>query len=188
MNTRLSLLVLALLMAINSNGQNAENNVTETILSGYSAKKFTSGKVSKQDVDLILKCGMKTPSARNSQLWRFTVVKNENLMGEIVRGSATDNVIIIVSGAETSQEGIDVDFDCALATENMYVAAQSLGLGAHIYTGPIRKIKERMEAYGIPDGYRPIAVLRVGHIEEAVDGVSSASPRKDKEEVVNYVE
>ena len=108
---------------------------------------------------------MKAPSARNSQQWKFTVVKNENLVSQTVRNATPGNIMIIVSGAEETKEGMNVDFDCALAAENMFVAAQGLGLGAHIYTGPIRNVKSNLQEFGIPTGFRPIAIIQIGHIE-----------------------
>ncbi len=168
-------------------GQTNGNSVTDVILSGYSARTFTSESVSESDLDLILRCGIKAPSARNSQLWKFTVVKDNNLIGEIVRNATPGNILIIVSGLEAEQQGINVDFDCALATQNMYIAAQSLGLGAHIYAGPVNNINTtKRQLLEIPEGYRAMTVLRVGHIDKSIDAVSSASTRKRMEEVVNY--
>ena len=187
MKTRLSILIFAILFAFDIYGQDTENTVIETILSGYTAREFTSETISDQDIDLILKCGMKAPSARNSQLWRFTVIRNETLISQIMRDPVPENIVIIVSGAEAIQEGIDVDFDCALATENMFIAAHSLGLGAHIYTGPIRSINSKKQEFSIPTGYRAIAVLRIGHVNDNVDAVSSATIRKKKEDIVNFV-
>ncbi|QGY46825.1 nitroreductase [Maribellus comscasis] len=186
MKTNLSLFVIAMALAFQTFGQkSSENTVTETILSGYSVKAFSSEPLSEKAIDLILECGIKAPSARNSQLWKFTVIYEENLISQIVRNPVPGNVLIIVSGSASTQEGINVDFDCALATENMYVAAQSLGLGAHIYTGPVRNINAKKQEFGIPEGYRAVSALRIGHIDEKVDAASSASPRKEKEEIVN---
>jgi nitroreductase len=167
--------------------QTTGNNTIDVIMSGYSAKMFTSEPVSDKDLDLILKCGMKAPSARNSQMWKFTVVKDNTLTGEIVSNITPGNVLIIVSGMESEQQGANIDFDCALATENMYIAAQSLGLGAHIYGSPVNTINTtKKEVLAIPGGYRVVTVLRVGHIDKSVDAVSSASTRKKIEEVVNF--
>lgn len=172
-----------------SQGQTTSNCVSKTILSGYSAKKFTPEPVSDSDLGLILKCGIKAPSARNSQLWKFTVVKDDELNASIIRDYTPGNVLIFVSGAESDQRGINVDFDCALATENMYVAAQGLGLGAHIYTGPVGRVNSDMkQELEIPEGYRVVSILRIGNIDKNVDAVSSASSRKSMEEVVNYKE
>jgi nitroreductase len=69
----------------------------------------------------------------------------------------------------------------------MYIAAQSLGLGAHIYAGPVGNINStKRQTLGIPEGYRAVSVLRVGNIDNDVDATSSASTRKKLEEVVNY--
>ena len=167
--------------------QTTGNNTIDLIMSGYSAKMFTSEPVSDKDLDLILKCGMKAPSSRNSQMWKFTVVKDNTLTGEIVNNITPGNVLIIVSGMESEKQGANIDFDCALATENMYIAAQSLGLGAHIYGSPINTINTtKKELLAIPAGYRAVTVLRVGHIDKSVDAVSSASTRKKIEEIVNF--
>jgi len=129
---------------------------------------------------------MKAPSARNSQNWRFTVIKDNTLVGEILRGPAPGNVLIIVSGNDVQQPGMNIDFDCALAAQNMYIAAQSLGLGVHIYGSPVANINSKKETFGIPEGCRAVTVLRIGNIDKSVDAVSAASARKKFEEVVIF--
>ena len=168
------------------NGQTQAGSVPDVIMSGYSAKSFSADPVSDGDLETILRCGMKAPSARNSQPWRFTVVKNGDLISEVLRGPAPGNVLIIVSGTEDKESGMFVDYDCGLATQNMYIAAQSLGLGAHIYGAPIANINSKKESFGIPEGFRAVAALRIGHVDSNVDAVSSASPRKTWEEMVIF--
>lgn len=159
----------------------------DVIMSGYSERMFSSGQVSDTDIEIILKCGIKAPSAVNRQPWKFTVVKDNALIGEIIKNSPQGNVLIIISGLDGDQKGMNIDFDCALATENMFIAAHSLGLGARIYTGPVNNINAtRKEAFAIPVGYRVVSVLRIGNIDKSVDAVSAASKRKTFEEVVNY--
>jgi nitroreductase len=166
--------------------QTAGNNVIDVILKGYSAKVFTANPVSDNDIDLIVKCGMKAPSGRNFQPWKFTVVKDQTLTGEILQNITAGNILIVISG-QIKQDGTVDPFDCGLATENMYVAAQSLGLGAHIYAGPVAIINTNYkEKLGIPAEYKAVTVLRVGGIDKNVDAVSSASTRKKPEEVVIY--
>ena len=67
MKIRLSLLVVVLFTIAELHGQIYENCVADVILSGYSEKAFTSEPVTEQQLDLILKCGIKAPSARNNQ-------------------------------------------------------------------------------------------------------------------------
>jgi nitroreductase len=185
--TGLSVLLVILVGTSILRGQASGNSVIDAIMSGYSAKMFTPEPVTDQQLDLILKCGIKAPSARNSQQWKFTVVKDAALAGEIIRNITPGNVVIIVSGADTGQPGMNIGFDCALATENMYIAAQSIGLGAHIYMSPVNDINTtKKQTLGIPEGYKAVSVLRIGNIDKSVDATSSASTRKKIEEVVNY--
>ena len=168
---------------------NDSDNVTDLILKSYSARTFTSESVSAEDIDIILKCGIRAPSAANRQPWKFIVVKDNTVMQQMIRNPEVEgNVIILVCGPE-AQPNSTVDFDCGLTTENMTVAAQSLGLGARIYTGPIANINTTMrEALRIPEGYRAVAALRIGNIEKNVDAESLASPRNNYEDVVTFWE
>ena len=107
-------------------------------------------------------------------------------MRSIISNVLPGNVLIIVSGTEAQQSLISVDFDCALATQNMFMAAQGLGLGARIYGSPVASLNTKKEALHIPAGYRAVIVLRIGNIDKSVDAVSSASARKKPEEIINY--
>jgi nitroreductase len=156
------------------------------MLKSYSARNFTSVPVSNSDLEFILKCGIKAPSANNAQPWKFTVVRDLALMQQMIGNSVVQgNVLILVSGIESRAT---TDYDCGLATENMAVAAISLGLGQRIYTGPVANINSNMkQTLQILDGYKAVAVLRIGNIEKNVDAVTAASPRKGYEEVVTFL-
>lgn len=179
-------IVILFLIVVIVHGQTLKNKVIDLILSSYSTRTFLEKPVTDIEIEQILKCGIKAPSARNSQPWKFTVVKDIAKVKDAFRSINSGNVVILVSGLESTMEGIN--FDCALATENMYIAAQSMGLGARIYTGPVRKINSEMrEILEIPEGYQVIAALRIGNLDTGVDATSSASPRKEMSELVNYV-
>jgi nitroreductase len=97
----------------------------------------------------------------------------------------TGNVLIIVSGIE-SAEGTTPDFDCGLATENMFIAAHGLGLGARIYGGPVGNVNSKKEFFQIPSGYKAVVILRIGNVDKSVDAVSGATTRNKPEEFINY--
>ena len=163
------------------------SGTTDLILSSYAARNFTSEPVSNNDLELILKCGIKAPSARNLQPWKFIAVKDFSIMKQIMGNVTQGNALIVICGSE-AQESSVVDFDCGLATENMTVAAQSLGLGARIYGSPINSINSSLkQILKIPTGYRAVMVLRVGHIEKGVDATSAASARKSYDEFVTFL-
>jgi nitroreductase len=167
--------------------QSAGQSVTDVILSGYSAKVFTTEPVSDKDIETILKCGIKAPSGMNKQPWIFVVVKDNALVNELVRNATEGNILIVICGTEPAQPGQSSDYDCGLATQNMYIAAQGLGLGAHIYMSSVGTINStKKQAMGIPEGYKATAILRIGHIDTKIDAASSASTRKEFDKVVIY--
>ena len=142
---------------------------------------FTSDPVSDADIDLIVRSGLKAPSARNGQPWKFTVLKDPALL-PVQLPMQIPVMWFCCFRTGNWRSGISYDFDCALATENMYLAAQALGLGARIYTGPVRIINSsKRQSLGVPEGYKVIALLRVGHVSKDIDASSAASTRKAKE-------
>jgi nitroreductase len=167
------------------NAQSSGNAVVDQLLAAWSPRNFTSETVTDQQLDLILQCGIKAPSARNNQPWRFTVIRDEATMKEVIGNVVPGNVLILVSGVE-SKEGDTPDFDCGLAAQNMFIAATSLGLGARIYGGPAGAANGKREALQVPAGYKIVVILRVGNIDKSVDAVSAASTRKKADEIVNY--
>lgn len=185
MKIKFSLFVFALFALSRSYGQISDNCVANMILSGYSERKYTTEPVTDQQLDLILKCGIKAPSARNNQPWKFTVIRDETTLKEAINNAVPGNVLIIVSGVE-SQSGTTPDFDCGLAAESMFLAAHSIGLGARIYGSPVENINSKKETFQLPSGYKAVVVLRIGNVDKSVDAVSGATPRKNPEEVINY--
>ncbi|MBN2486365.1 MAG: nitroreductase family protein [Bacteroidales bacterium] len=162
------------------------NIVIDELLGAYSPRNFSSLPVTDEQLEIILKCGIKAPSARNLQPWKFTVVRNVQTMKELIDNALPGNVLIIISGRE-ADNGKTPDFDCGLATQNMFIAATSLGLGARIYGSPVGLANEMKQRLEIPEGYKAVIILRVGHIEKDIDAVSSATSRNPIDDMVNYL-
>jgi nitroreductase len=185
MKIRIELIVIVFLTTSRLYGQISDNCVANTLLTAYSERAYSSEPVTDQQLDLILNCGIKAPSARNKQPWKFTVIKDTTVQKEIINNVIPGNVLIVISGIE-SEGGTTPDFDCGLAAENMFMAAHGLGLGARIYGGPAGNINSKKDSLQIPSGYKAVVVLRIGNVDKSVDAVSAATPRKNPEEVINY--
>jgi nitroreductase len=185
MKVKLFLLCIAVSVTMSLMGQISDNSVVNALLSAYSERNYTSEPVTDQHLDLILQCGIKSPSARNNQPWKFTVVRDEATMKEAINNVTNGNVLIIISGQE-SQTGTTPDFDCGLATQNMFIAAHGLGLGARIYGSPTGNVNSKKELFQIPACYKAVIILRIGNVDKTVDAVTAATPRKTTEEIVNY--
>jgi nitroreductase len=163
-------------------------NPTGVITGHYAApaNSFITGAVPGADLEQIIRAGVRAPSARNRQPWHFTVVQNLNLAKKIISQTVEGNVLIVVSAAGDGKTNGAEILDCALAVQSIYLAAQALGYGARIYTGPMNDINRNLKAeLGLPGGYSAVALVRVGRVEKA-DAVSGASSRKSVDSVVTY--
>ena len=162
------------------------NEIVEFITKTYSQRQFSDSFIANDYIQKILEAGHKAPSARNEQPWHFTVVRNKELNKEIISNIVDNNVLIVVSGPENSR--FSIEFDTALATQNMFLAAQALGFGARIYAMPVPNINENLkERLNIPENYRVTIVLRLGYESPDVDATTAASPRQPIENKVNYI-
>jgi len=167
--------------------QQAPNPVLRALETGTTTRTYAVGAVGQDLIDAILRAGIQAPSASDGQPWRFTVVRDAAEVTKIIPKAVEGNVLIILSAPVDRKPNTNVDFDCGLAMENLNLAAQSLGLGAHIYTSPIRALAsaDRLRDLKIPAGFQPVAVLRVGLVDKGTDATASASTRLKAADLVN---
>jgi len=190
-NIFISLLAIGLLFSCSNKGAGvAEKTKTSdainNILNSYSLRNFSDKAVSDNDIETILKCGIQAPSARNLQPWYFTVIKDNTLAKKIIPDTKDGNIIIAVSGVNDGTQFGIVELDCGFAIQNIYLAAQALGLGSRIYTGPVANVNSNyLTELGIPSKYKVVALIKIGHVEKT-DSSSAASSRKNLSEIVNY--
>ncbi|MDR0589110.1 MAG: nitroreductase family protein [Spirochaetaceae bacterium] len=185
--------IILLLLALPGFGRGSSNLSAqevpgaEAIINHYAARNFAAGDITQAELDTILAAGVRSPSARNRQPWHFTVVRNRTLSNQIVPNISDGNILIIVSAAGDGKTNGAEILDCALATQSIYLAAQALGLGSRIYTGPMDAINSRFKGdLGLPGGYSAVALVRIGRLPPGADAVSGASGRKAPDSVVTY--
>lgn len=147
----------------------------EAILSRRSIRRYTSEPVSDDLVEKLLRAAMSAPSAGNEQPWHFVVIRDRKTMEDIqgfhpyARMLREAPVAILVCGDSRLEkyEGFWVQ-DCSAATENVLIAANSMGLGA-VWLG-LYPIKERVDGMrkllGIPEDVIPLSLVSVGHPSE----------------------
>lgn len=184
------------------------NNVIEIIKSRRSIRKYKSVQIKKEELELIIEAGLYAPSGHNMQPWHFTVIQNKDLINEInistieelkkssneqVRLMANKEGLDIFYGAPTlivisgSQEGVTVDQDCAAATQNMLLAAESLDIGS-CWNGFVNSLftSERKDEYieklKIPSGHTPFYIAAFGYKD-----IRPKNPLKRKENTVTYL-
>lgn len=134
----------------------ARQAVVDRFYARRSVREFTPEPIDDSLILDLLKVGMAAPSAGNWQPWEFLVVRDEGKKRELASSSPFTSfltkapLVLVVLG---KRENEWARFDCALASENILLAASQLGLGG-VYTGldPERDRKAR-EILAIPDDY-----------------------------------
>ncbi|MDR1149081.1 MAG: nitroreductase family protein [Spirochaetaceae bacterium] len=167
--------------------QEASNPAINIIINNFAARNFAAGAVSKAELDVIIQAAVRAPSAGNRQPWHFTVVQDPNLAKQIVPQVVDGNVLIIISAPGDGKTNGGQILDCALAAQSAYLAAQALGLGSRIYTGPIDALNKNLKKQlDIPANQNAVVLVRIGRLPAGTDAVSSASPRNPTDRQVTY--
>lgn len=168
---------------------NFENDVIKVIKERRSEREFLPVQIEEEKIQLLLECAIYAPSAVNQQPWFFTVIQNTEVLDkmneqirEIMLNSNDENLkkfatredfnvfhhaptVIIVSGKENNQSA---QVDCAAATQNILLAAKSLGISSCwigfvgiLFTS--QKADEYIELLKIPQGYKPLWAVAIGY-------------------------
>jgi nitroreductase len=158
--------------------QSATNNAAlENIFARTSVRSFKKDQpISKDDLTQIVKAGMAAPSGMNLQPWQFVVVTEragldklaENLPYAKMLLTATA-AIIVCGDMDVRSKGEDGYCfwmeDCSAATENILLAAESMGLGG-VWTAAY-PYEERMswvnECIALPANVKPLCVIPLGY-------------------------
>lgn len=151
------------------------NPIYDNILSRTSVRIYKDRKpLSEEQILALLKAGMSAPTACNSQPWEFSVVTDTMLLDELAdklpyaKMLAHAPLAIIPCGDRNRfLDGDDAILwaqDLSAATENILLAAHSLGLGAvwtSAYPHPDREAAIH-EVLGMPDNLIPLCVIPIG--------------------------
>lgn len=170
------LLISFLLFSSVAIGQNNAKSdlVMENILNRKSVRKYTKEEVKKEQLEMLVRAGMAAPSARNSQPWLFFVIDDrailDNLAKQLPNAKMLLNAkaaIVVCGNLQKALEGDGREFwvqDCSAATQNILLAAESMGLGA-VWTGAYPR-KETVNIIkvelGLPEHIVPLNVIPIG--------------------------
>ena len=151
------------------------NPVIEAIITRRSIRHYIHRDVDKSLIDLLLKSAMYAPSARNEQPWHFIVIDQAELFEKIMKVHPYASMLseagaaILVCGDEMLELSKGYwPVDCSAATQNILLAAHSLGLGA-VWLGVYPR-SERMdgirEIFSLPDHIHPFSLISIGYPAE----------------------
>lgn len=199
---KLHLIVLslcALVSCAQGKNENAdmENPVIEAIMSRRSIRHYTDQPVEREKLLKIAQCGVNAPNAMNKQEWEVRIVDSQEYftdltelmkkkMPQMIRTdepgfrNAFRNATAAIFIASPADDPLGMLLqNVGLMSENICLAAQSLGLGTCIMGSPAMYMnsdpaaKSYLDKLGFSEGYRLQIVIAVGYPDEAPE----AKPR-----------
>lgn len=186
----------------------AMNEVLKVIKSRRSVRYYKQEQISQKELDLIIEAGVYAPTASNNQPWHFTIIqdqevlkyinkKSKELMAnskvEMARKAASNPnyqptynapTLIIVSCKKDSASAFGRE-DCAAATQNMLIAAESMNIGS-VWLGIVESLinqEEESIKFGIPEGYKPCYCVALGYKAKKTEQIA---PKRNMD-VINYI-
>ena len=184
--------------------------ILEVMKTRRSIRRYKATPVEDKTIELVLEAARWAPSWKNSQCWRFIVVRDSKLKEQLAQtlgikvsgeptskpNPATDAVrnaqVIIVACAELGETGyyegeLATDkgeywymYDTALAMQNLVLAAHALGLGT-VHVG-LFDAKKVARILGVPSGFEVVAMTPLGYPEQQ----PPPRPRRELSQTVFY--
>ena len=113
-------------------------------------RKYTKKEVSREDLKTLVRAGMAAPTAANRQPWAFVIITDRKTLdalsvklpfARMLKGAPA--AISVVGLPKLGLEGKEQEYwiqDCSAASQNILLAAESMGIGA-VWTGvyPVEK-------------------------------------------------
>lgn len=174
--------------------------LSEALRNRRSVRRFTGDTVSDGEIRQLLEAARLAQSWANTQPWEFVVVRDRDLIGQVVgtyvdrnpatKCSLTASALLVAcarTGVSGCYGGVDVTkfpnwfmFDLGIAVENLCLKAHELGLGTVVVGFLDHDACKKI--LGLPDGYEVVAVLPIGRpATESRQG----PPRKELEDFVH---
>ena len=153
------------------------NDTLKSIFNRTSVRRFTSKEVDRETLLLLAKCGMAAPSANNKQPWFIIIVTEKQLLkalgdqlpyAKMAHEAAA--AMVVCGNLEIDPVGNEKGYwvqDCSAATENILIAAVSLGLGT-VWTAAFPnadRISTVKNILNLPDHLVPLNVIPLGYPE-----------------------
>jgi nitroreductase len=144
-------------------------DVLEAIYTRRSVREFTDHPVSDVEVAEILKAGSWAPSGLNNQPWRFVVVRDPGVKGEMARltkyrkivDSAPVVIPVFIDRGATYNDTKDHQ-GIGACLQNMLLAAHGCGLGA-VWLGEILNRGDEVRTLlGLGESLELMAVVALG--------------------------
>ena len=180
--------------ATQQNECSKEQAVIETIMTRRSVRNYKQEPVDREQMAKILECGMYAPSAMNMQPWAVRVVDAPDFIEGVTNIAVEQNPELkeqegfrnlfrnapTVAFIACPVESYSGEFDCGLLSENMMLAAWSMGIGSCCLGSVVpvmnsEAAKPYMERLQFPEEYKLMLAIAFGYPEPN----STQEPERD---------
>ncbi|MDR2562679.1 MAG: nitroreductase family protein [Prevotellaceae bacterium] len=159
----------------NQNIMNTDTNneILANILSRTSIRNYSDREISVEDMNKLLKAAMSAPSSKDRRPWHFVAISDKTILsslGERLKNASCLNgankAVVVCGDVELSDNCWFLD--CSAATQNILLAAHSIGIGAvwtaaYPYEDRMAVISEILE---LPENIKALAVIPMGYPTE----------------------
>ena len=170
-------------------------DIIEIIKTRRSVRDYKEDPVSDEDIKFMIDCARYAPSGSNMQPWSFLVIQNKEMIHNLSESGKKAMIplaeqivndpnkvtgfisflkskgtklfynaplLVIILG---NKKSLTADWDCAMAAQNMMLAAHSRGIGS-CWIGlvmPALMDEKILKELGAPPGYKAVAPLIFGY-------------------------
>ncbi len=170
-------------------------DITEMIRTRRSVREYKEEQVSDDDIKFLIDCARYAPSGLNMQPWSFLVIQNKEIMKKLSEAGKKSMIPLLEPMKNTSKKASDfliflkkkdtnmfynaslliiilgnkmvatADWDCAMAAQNMMLAAHSRNIGSCWIGGALPALMDEklLKELGAPAGYKAVAPLIFGY-------------------------
>lgn len=167
-------------------------NFSELITKRRSIRKFTDQPIKPEDVELILKAGLKAPSSKNAKPWYFIAVEDKEMLEKLAQSKKmgakfiADSPLAIVVAGDPLTSSVWIE-DTSIAAIMMQLQAEDLGLGScwvqirERFTAEDTSSEEYVkDLLDIPMQLQILCVIAIGHKMQEKAPLSDDSLSWDK--------
>jgi nitroreductase len=164
--------------------------VQEALLNRRSIRKYKDQKISKKDIDKILKAAMYAPSAMNLQAWQYIIIDDNAILIETIKSIPYAELLkqsaaaILVCGDSLIEKNESwLLQNCSASIQNILLSAHGLGIGScwiaiHGMDDVYNNIKTQFK---LPENIVPVSLISLGYPDEVVK-----AEERFKEEKIHY--
>ncbi len=183
-------------------------DIVEIIKTRRSVREFKEDQIPDAEIKFLIDCARYAPSGFNMQPWSFLVIKNKEVLRKLseagkkamipllepvkdtspkakdfyvfLKTKSTDMfygapVLIIILGNKSAMTS---DWDCAMAAQNMMLAAHSRGMGSCWIGGVLPALRDEglLKELGAPEGYKAVAPVIFGYPRGKTEAPGRSEP------------